>query len=175
MPAKILALITLIMFFLLQGSFISSLPFPFNCFNLLITVLTLLSAVFSLPAALSAAVLFGALLDVHSLSFFGANLISLLGATLITNAALLKFFTNRSLYSFIFLTVIATVSFEFIKLILLAAGNVFTAEPERNFIFGADLILSIGCEILMNVAAVAAAFYAINYFSKKLKAFFILK
>ena len=175
MPAKIFALLIFIIIFLLQAGFISALPFPFFYFNLLLVTLILLLAAFSFSAALTAALVFGVLSDIHSLYFFGANLISLLGALFIARMVLIKFFTNRSLYSYIFLTAIATVCFELIKNSLLAGANVFSAAGTHPSASAGKFFSTVTYETTLNIAAIVFIFYGLNFFSRRLKSFFITK
>jgi rod shape-determining protein MreD len=174
MLAKILASFIFITIFLFQVSFVSALPFPFFYFNLSLVVLVLLLAAFPFSAAVTAAIILGVLSDLHAPCFFGANLASLLCALFFTRAALLKFFTNRSLYSYILLTAIATVFFELTKSILLAAAGIFSAA-EYPLAFKSEFFLTIGYETAVNIAAIIFIFYGLNYFSKRLKSFFITK
>ncbi|MFA6551048.1 MAG: hypothetical protein WCV41_00750 [Patescibacteria group bacterium] len=175
MPAKIFALFIFIAIFLLQAGFISALPVPFFYFNLPLVTLVPLMAAFSFSAALTAAMVFGVLADIHSLYFFGVNLISLLGTLFIARAALIKFFTNRSLYSYIFLTAIATVCFELIKNILLAVADIFSPAAAYLFTLTGEFFLTLGYKTAVNVIAIIFIFYGLNFFSRRLKSFFITK
>ena len=164
----------LLFLFFWQENFLPALPYPLFYANFIIVALVLMLLLLDAQTLYLSALIFGVLSDVQSFYFFGVYMISLLVAAGVTRLALIKFFTNRSLYAFIGLTFIATLSYELARIILLAAAA---------FIHGAPAALSLpkvtppifGYELLFNILSVIIAFYAINYFSRSLKAFFITK
>lgn len=168
-----LKIIAVIAVFIGQISFVSSLPWPLFYFNFIIITLVALLLVADFTAVSWAALLSAVLLDIYSADFFGLNVISLLGAAIITYFSLLKFFTNRSLYSFIFLTLIATLSYEIIKTSLQWSAHFIRGNSQTQFIFSRYNFMHWGYEAAANIFAILIIFYLINYFSRRLKAFFI--
>ena len=88
-----LKVIAVIAVFIWQISFVSSLPWPWFYFNFIIITLVTLLLVADFSAVSWAALLSAVLLDIYSADFFGLNIISLLGAAVVTYFSLLKFFT----------------------------------------------------------------------------------
>ncbi len=168
-----LKVIAVIAVFIWQISFVSSLPWPWFYFNFIIITLVTLLLVADFSAVSWAALLSAVLLDIYSADFFGLNIISLLGAAVVTYFSLLKFFTNRSLYSFIFLTLIATTSYEIFKASLQWLAHFIGSNGQTQFIFSRYNFIHWGYEAAANMVAILIIFYLINYFSRRLKAFFI--
>jgi len=108
-------IIIFILLFIIQISFISALPAPFFNINLIIIGLAILLILTNLEDTLGWGFLAGVLLDMHSFYFFGLNIISLLVALVLANLLATKFFTNRSIYSYISLATITLICFEFIR------------------------------------------------------------
>ena len=173
MLARILKVMAVAAIFIFQTSFIAALPWPWVYFNFIIVTLVTLLVVADAGTVSWVVFLFGILSDIQAADFFGLNIISLLGALVVTHFALGKFFTNRSLYSFIFLTLAATVSYELIKAALRLSANFIGESVPLQFIITRHSFIDWGYEIAANIFSILIIFYLINYFSRRLKAFFI--
>ncbi len=158
----------------IQISFISALPNPFYNINIIILILAVYLILNNIEEIMPWTILFGFLLDLHSFYFFGLNIISLILALLIADLFLRQFFTNRSIYSFVFIASIALFCFEALKFIFISLADFFIQnEIYKSIVFYPNLILSLLYKLLFIIILSALAFYFINYFSKKMKSFFI--
>jgi len=168
---KIYFFFFILIIFLLQESFISPLPFPFFYFNLLLSSLVLLLFFFSFELALAGTLIAGILLDLQSYYFFGLHILSLAAAIVLAFLILYQFFTNRSLYSLMLLSAIATAAETIARVILLWVANLFNESALNNIISWESWLYP----IIFNAVLVAAVFYLVHYFSTKVKAVFITR
>lgn len=169
-----LVAVFLLFLFFWQENFLPALPHPLFYANFIIVALVLMLVLMDAKTLYLSALALGVLSDIQSFYFFGAYTISLLVAVGVTRLAFVKFFTNRSLYAFISLTFIATLNYELARIIISMAAA---------FIHGISAVLFLpkvtpsifGYGLLFNILSAIIAFYAINYFSRSFKAFFITK
>lgn len=158
----------------IQISFIPSLPFQINHFNLILVILIFILNLYGLRTALWWSAGAGLLLDIFSFSFFGIFLISLSASVVFVYFLLKNFFTNRSLYSFLVLTVVFTIFYEMILGFLNYFISIFLTAANLSFltmVFWQDLFY----QLVFNLATVIMIFYFVNFFSNKLKPAFLLK
>jgi cell shape-determining protein MreD len=127
-----------------------------------------------LEKSLAWALAAGILLDMHSFYFYGLNTISLFTALIIANLALTKFFTNRSVYSYILLTIISLALFDFIKMGLVFLLNFFTKNIFYQEVFSLNYLASLGYKLLFGTVIIFGSFYFMNYYSRKMKSFFLM-
>ncbi|PIR93239.1 rod shape-determining protein MreD [Candidatus Falkowbacteria bacterium CG10_big_fil_rev_8_21_14_0_10_43_10] len=172
MPPKILKFFFLVIIFVVQVSFISALPYPFFYFDFIIISIVLALILSGPESSILISLLFGVLLDIYSFNLFGLHAVSLLAAAVITYFSLIKFFTNRSAYAFVFLALIFTLSYEFIRGAAIFLIN-FVTKGETLFI--GDYLINLGYKFFFNALFILIIFHLINYFSKKLKPFFIIR
>jgi len=156
-----------------QLSFVQALPAPLYHFNTIIIVLVLLLFFYRLKKTLIFVLIAGFIFDIHTHTFFGLHMLSLLASAIISYLFLEKFFTNKSLYSFIFIAGIATLFYESAKVILLIIFNSLIGGAAANFSLNQKYFNALVAELLLNILAATIIFYGINYFSKKLKPFLI--
>jgi len=95
---------------IVQFSFILALPSIFNQINLAVIALIFTLFFFSFRAALYAAIVLGFWLDLYSFNFFGLYLLLFWLIVILVNWILKVWLTNRSLYSFLLLILIATLA-----------------------------------------------------------------
>ncbi|MBU0647408.1 hypothetical protein KJ809_03245, partial [Patescibacteria group bacterium] len=107
---NIVLIISLVIF---QISFINSLPAGLDNLNLILVVLIFILSLVNLDYALAWTIGLGWLLSIFLFVPFGMHLISLFLTIVFSNLLLANFFTNRSLYSFLALTGLATIIYEF--------------------------------------------------------------
>ncbi|MFA5023556.1 MAG: hypothetical protein WC523_01175 [Patescibacteria group bacterium] len=115
---------------LVQFSLISAWPGIFSQLNLILILLIFTLFFFGFEPALFLALLFGFWLDIFSFEFFGRQLITLVLVVLGTQWILKSWLTNRSLYSFLLLILIATIGYNF-----LTSGLLFLTLADRGFLF----------------------------------------
>lgn len=104
---------------IVQSSFILSLPSVFSQINLAVIVLVFALFFFDFRSALYAAAIIGFWLDLYSFNFFGSYLLLFFLTVVLSNWILKAWLTNRSLYSFLLLILVATAAYD------LAAGFLF--------------------------------------------------
>lgn len=167
---------TLLIFILsaIQLSFISALPGYLNDLNLILVILVFVLGLWGLNLALWWAVGIGILLDIFSFYPFSVFLISLSLSVIAVNLLLVNFFTDRSLYSFLGLTVFFTLLYNFILntfFYFLPLADARTAL----FILDAKFWINLFARIILNLIATWIIFYVINFVSNKLKPAFLIK
>lgn len=156
---------------LLQFSFISGLPLALNNFNLILVILIFILSFGSLKLSMWWAVSAGFLLDTFSFLPFGVFLASLPLTILAANFFIVKFFTNRSLYSFFALTFLTTIFYN----IILNLINYLAGYKSALFSFNRIFLVSLGEQIILNLFAALIIFYIINFISNKWRPVFLIK
>lgn len=157
-----------------QLSFISGLPAGLNNLNLILIILIFVLSLIDLDTAMWWAVGAGFLLDIFSFMPFAFYLVCLFLTIVIANFLLVNFFTDRSLYSFLALTGLTTVIYEF----FLAVFKFFLRLFYGN---GVNISLSSGfwiekiSQLGFNLLAVLLLFYLINYISNRLRPVFLMR
>lgn len=96
---------------IVQFSFIFSLPSVFSQINLVVIVLVFTLFFWGWRTGLYATVVLGFWLDLYSFNFFGFYLLLLWLTVIFVNWILKTWLTNRSLYSFLLLILMATLAF----------------------------------------------------------------
>ncbi|MEI6596895.1 MAG: hypothetical protein WCL13_01640 [bacterium] len=172
MIAKIITNIILIIGLgVAQISLVSGLPGMASNLNLVLVILIFILGFSSFDAAVYWVVGLGFLLEIFSFLSFGAYLFSLSFTIIIANFLLNYFFTNRSLYSFLALTALATVIYElvinFFALIFIEI-NSFASLAASNFWF--SMLEKIGLNILFTLII----YYIIYFLGRSLKPVFLI-
>ena len=170
----ILSIILIILIFLFQISFINGLPFYLFNFNFVVVLLILILGIINFKTSLYWTLGFGILFEVYSFLPTGAYLLSLIITIFLTNFLLNNFFTNRSLYSFLALTTLATIIYEFL---IVSIGNIF------SYIFYKDFIIKITnnfweneiSKLIINIIGVFFLYYVSSLISKKLRPVFLIR
>lgn len=125
---------------IVQFSFIFSLPSIFSQINLVLIVLISCLFFFTFKTALFAAVVFGFWLDLYSFNFFGLYLLLFIMIVLLADWTLKAWLTNRSLYSFLLLILVATLGYGLISgLLFYFSGASFGAFFLWNGSFWSNL------------------------------------
>lgn len=163
-----------VLLFLIQKSFISGLPMPFSAVNPAIVAIVFILVFKDLKFALYWSLGVGFLLDIYSFLPFGTFIVDLSITFFLTNFLLTNFLTNRSLYSFLFLTMFATLSYEILLVILVFIYNFFSdATLGGSMTF--DLLMNGLKGLGLNLLAVALIFYLLGFLSKNLKPVFLIR
>lgn len=173
MTVKIIThIILIISLAVAQISLISGLPGSLGNLNLALVVLIFILGFSGFASAASWIIGLGFLLEIFSFLPFGAYLLSLSLTVIVANFLLNYFFTNRSLYSFLALTGLATIIYEAIinffvfifvetnSAVASVAGNFWLAALER---IGENLLL------------VLVIYYIIHFLGRNFKPVFLKK
>lgn len=167
-------ILIIIIIFAVENSFLSGLPLYLNRLNLMLIALVFVLGLVNLTAAVLWSIGFGILLDIYSFSFFGINVVSLILTVLLVNFFLVKFFTDRSLYTFLALTGLATVICELLSSALGHIGGILSGK-EIIATWNGDFFKAEFFQISFNLAAAFLIFYSVHYISKRLRPVFLLK
>lgn len=157
-----------------QLSFISGLPAFFSSLNLILVALVFILGLFGLDIALVWAIGLGFLSDIFSFSPFGLHIVCLPAAVMLVDYLLVRFFTDKSLYSFLALTAAATVIYEILLNGLWLAVNTISGEG-MEFVFNKFFWQSKASLIALNLFASFVVFYFIGFISQKFKPVFLIK
>lgn len=157
-----------------HSSFISALPPFFSAINLSLILLFFVLLFTNLNTALVTSILLGFWLDISTFSFFGLNTISLFMAIWTVNFLLINWLTNRSLYSFLALSAIGTVAYNFLFYILLFFWQ-GSAADNSFFLFSTNFWTSLLWQMLWSTIFMLLFFNLANSLSKRLKPFFLEK
>jgi len=173
MIAKIITNIILIISLgVVQISLVSGLPGMANNLNLALVVLIFILGFSSFDFAAWWTVGLGFLLEIFSFLPFGIYLFSLSFTIVIANWLLNYSFTNRSLYSFLALTGLATVIYELIInffVLIFIEINSSASMAASNFWF--SILEQIGLNLLLTFII----YYIIYFLGKNLKPVFLIK
>lgn len=167
----ILNIIIILLLAIFQVSFISALPKYFNEINIIILVLVFVLSFSNLRFCLYWAMGFGLLLDIYSFSIFGTYLLIFPLVMLLANFLFINFFTNRSLYSLVALSIFSSILF---KLLLFISSYFSYFFELKNYFLHIDFreeIKIIGIEIFTAVIF----FYLFTYVNKNSRAVFLSK
>ena len=161
-----------IVIFIFQLSFLNSLPLYFHYISAVLITIVFVLSIGGIRDAFWWVIFFGVLADLYSFSVFGVYIISYLTVLFVLNLLLNNFFTNRSLYSFFILTIIAILIFEILSYLLIYLFS-FIFNSEFLFDINLYLFIQIIIKIFVNLVAVMLIYYILNFISKKLKPVFL--
>ncbi|PIR95009.1 hypothetical protein COT95_01035 [Candidatus Falkowbacteria bacterium CG10_big_fil_rev_8_21_14_0_10_37_6] len=170
---KFYIITTPVILFLLQNSFLPAAPSFFQHANIILVYCVLLLLISNVNFSLYNALLLGLLMDIYSPNLFGANIFSLLAAVFLSYIFFRQFFTDKSVYTFIFLISIATIFFNIFYSAIVFVANFITVEFDFAEFFAKRFFLGIFYSIVLNNILTALAFYVVSYFSTRLKPFLI--
>lgn len=178
MPKKIIAIllstITAIALVVLQFSLISSLPHPWQNINLLSIALILVFLISTKEQAWFMAIILGYFTDLFSFQPFGAAIFSLFLAAIIIHLILDNWLTNRSLYSFLLITVITILAQTFVYHLFIYVFD-WSSSASSFFLFKVAFWQSLGWSILTGLLIVTLSFHFLVILSRKLQPFFLSK
>lgn len=159
---------------IIQIGLISALPGLFKEINILLILLVFILSLGGFRLAFWWALGAGIVINIYYFIPFGIVIISIMVAIIVTNFLLTNFFTNRSLYSFLFLTLIALVTYKII-LFIITWLYLLIRPSELGFIVGRNYLLNEFMAIAINLGIVVIVFYFINMVTKSLKPVFLFK
>lgn len=173
MIAKIITNIILIIGLgIVQIALVSDLPGLASNLNLVLVFLIFILGFSNFNFAASWAVGVGFLLEVFSFLPFGVYLFSLSLTIIIANWLLNYFFTNRSLYSFLALTGIATIVYKLIMYFLIL---IFIKISSSALITAGNFWFSMLEQIGLNLIFTFIIYYIIYFLGRNLKPVFLIK
>lgn len=157
---------------IIQLTLINTWPSFFGQINLVLIVLIFTLFFFDFRAAVWAAIISGFWLDLFSFNFFGLYLIALFLIVALTKRILFSWLTNRSLYSFLLLILIATVGYNIITGVLL-----YFSAYEHNLLFlvQGDFWLALAYQSAWSLMAALLMFNLAGTVTRQLKPFFLEK
>ncbi len=153
-----------------QWSFIYALP-PFaSQFSLVLIVLVFTLFFFDFRWAVVVALTSGLWLDLVGFDFFGLYIISLFLTAVLTDRLLKGWLTNRSLYSFVLLILIASLAYD-----VLAAGLFYfsSADPGSFFLWRGAFWAGLAYRAAWSVTAALVMFSLAGAATRRLKPFFL--
>lgn len=146
--------------------------FPFNQITIILPAVIFLMVVFNLNRALWWAVVGGFLLDLFSVLPFGSSAAALALSVAATHKLFIRFFTNRSLYSLVFLLMLGTILYKCVT-VCLSFVPVILGDGTRLFYFNLYFLKNFLALVVANIFVVSAMFFATNLFSKRLKPVYV--
>ncbi|MFA6394064.1 MAG: hypothetical protein WCW25_04295 [Patescibacteria group bacterium] len=157
----------------LQIAFIGGLPSVFSGLNVVIVALIFILALKDFSRAAILAVGAGLIEDVYSFSPFGLHIVSFFLTLLAVHFLYVSFFTNRSLYSFLALASLASLTYILLEKITAIFAGYFSGQAIS--FFGWGFLSSIFRAVVLNVLLAAAVFYVINFISHRFKPVFLVR
>jgi len=157
-----------------QVAFISSLPVTYSAINLPLIVLLFCLLFFNRNTSLIIAVLMGFWLDILGFNFFGLNILIFMVTVFILDFVSRNWLTNRSLYSFLVLSVISVVICDTLLYFLTSLWQ----SGQNNygfFLFQPYFWKQLSWQIFWNLFFMLLFFNLANSLSKHLKPFFLEK
>lgn len=154
----------------IQSALIFSLPPFLAAFNLMLIILVFTLFFYDLRAALGLALVGGFWLDLFSFNFFGFYLIALFFTAWLADWILRSWLTNRSLYSFGLLILLATIAYNFLAGILAYFGN---SSP--FFLSQSGFWLTLFYQSIWSELAALFMFSLAGALTRRLKPFFLEK
>jgi rod shape-determining protein MreD len=160
---------------LLQFSFIGALPFAWRQFNLVLVFLLLILFFFGFEPAVWLAVILGFFSDLLSFDYFGLQLLVLPLVLIFAHLWLVNWFTNRSVYSFLALTLAATVLYNLVFYASIYIIGRFFSDSNDFFLWQGNFWSGLGLQIISNSVSLFLFFIIANFFSTRFKPVFLDK
>jgi len=159
---------------IIQAAFIFALPAPYVAINLPLIALLFSLLFFKRNTTLILALLMGFWLDILGFNFFGLNILVFLVIVFLADLVLNNWLTNRSLYSFLVLSVLSTFVYD---LLLYGIVTIWqSGQPETSlFLFQAYFWKQLLWQIFWSAGFMLLFFNLANSLSKHLKPFFLEK
>lgn len=174
MKKYILSLFLIFAVFSLQYGFFSFFGELFIFINPLLFCLIFVSLFYSPKITIFWVILGGFLLDLFSLFNFGVHAISLMIMILLVHYFFHKFITNRTFYSFVFLTAVSTFFYYLLVMCLTTLLHILNFS-DLSWQMNNQLVFAIFAQIFINSLFMGLIYYIYSSFSNRLKANFILK
>lgn len=170
---KVLIFLFLLFLIVFHFSFLSILPPVLSNINLLLLFLVFYLAFFGLKPSLYYAFFIGIVFDILSFNFFGVHTIAFLASIFLLNFFLVNFFTNKSLYSFLALNLLAVIFYSFIFKIIILVKNLFFQEQLELFFLNLDFWINFSYQVIGNLILTILLFYIVNFTTKRFRLAFL--
>lgn len=158
----------------LQISFFNSVPEHFDSVNLILVALVFVLVIFGFNFSFWWILSAGVLLDLFSFNFFGLNILSLFFSILVINFLLNNFLTNRSIYVFLILIIVATITHDFFFNFFIFMIDFFSGE-KINFFVNSLFWKKELARLIFNSISVLILFYLFILISRRLRPVFLEK
>lgn len=170
---KIVSNTILIIFLsLVQTNFFTALPWPWNFFNLVLSIAIFITVITNYRQGLWFALFSGLIIDTFSSLPFGTMTLATLLVVITINTLFNNFFTNRSLYSLIILGFLGNIIYFIFLLLINSVLFVFGVINNLDIFFTGENIYGFLWQAIFNVFLLALLFIIFNFVSKKLKSVF---
>lgn len=146
--------------------------FPFNQITIILPAVIYLMMIFNLNHALWWVIAGGFFLDLFSVLPFGSSTVALAIAVVATHKLFIRFFTNRSFYSLVFLTILGTIIYKCVT-ICLSLVPIILGDGIQFFYFNLYFFKNFLALVVANIFMVSAMFFVTNLFSKRLKPVYV--
>ena len=170
----IVNILSIILLTMVQVGLINALPGWLSGLNIIILVIIFISVLSDFVYAWWWAIGAGVILDTFSFMPFGIYLISLALTALVINYLWKSFFTNRSIYSFMSLTIFAFVTYKLILYISTTLASLILTQSyliEISIKFWENELFA----LIVNLIFVILFFYLFTFASKSLRPVFLIK
>lgn len=159
---------------IVQSTFISALPPVYSAINLPLVAILFCLLFFNRDLTLVMAFFMGFWLDILGFNFFSLNIIVLLSLVVLLDIVLRNWLTNRSLYSFLVLSVASVIVYNvLVHTLLIIVQN---GQDEFGFfLFQPYFWKHLSWQIFWNTGSMLLFFNLANSLSKHLKPFFLEK
>ena len=159
---------------LIQIGFVGSLPIWFSEINLILLVFVFFLGFNKIEIVLFCGAVMGLIYDLYAFTFFGAYTISFLITIFLAYFLLVNFLTNRSIYSFLVLTLFTVFCFEFFSYLVI---NISSLLINREFlsIFNKSFFVYKTYGLFLDLFLMLIFLYLFNFFSPKFKPVFLKK
>ena len=159
---------------IVQATFISSLPAAYFAINLPLTALLFSLLFFDKNMSLVLAILMGFWLDILGFNFFGLHILVFLAVVFIIDFMLNNWLTNRSLYSFLVLSILGALIHDILLYSMVALWQ-SGQDGFSFFLFQAFFWKQMFWQMFWNAIFMIFFFSLANSLSKHLKPFFLEK
>jgi len=166
----------LFIFFLIVAelAFVRALGWPLYLLSPVLVALTFVGVLDNFKRAIVYGVVFGLIIDLFSASFFGITAISFVLALFVIDKVFNKVFTNKSLYSIVFLVIIAQIVVNYISNVFFFIQTfIFDKAVDYSLLFNLENLKLLGYAILVNVVLSSIIFLIFHSFSNRFKTILI--
>lgn len=154
---------------LVQAGFLSVLPWPANYLNLVLSAAIFITFAIEYRQGLWFSFFAGLIIDLFSYLPFGSFSAILLATVIAVNALFNNFFTNKSLYSLIFLGLLGSLIYTTALLFFNFSFFIVGLPNNLDIFFAANNLLGLAWQIAFNIALLVVSFFVFNFFNKKFK------
>ncbi|MFA6534468.1 MAG: hypothetical protein WCT37_04870 [Patescibacteria group bacterium] len=167
-------LVWLLFLIFFQLSFIGALARPWSQLNLILVFIFFVVLLVNYQLGLYLAAVAGLILEVYSPLFFGGIIFPLLGAVLLINFLFKLFFTNRSLYSLLSLSLLGLGVYSLFNFIYLNLAFWLGWQPFMIELTG-DYFANLGWQAFFLALILTLVFIPLRLFSRRFKSVYLVE